>query len=47
VFGHVPLLINPVFADYMEAYGKGGLKAAGSARSTCWRACTGTPWNSA
>lgn len=29
VFGHVPLLINPIFADYMEAYGKGGLKAAG------------------
>ena len=29
VFGHVPLLINPVFADYMEAYGKGGLKAHG------------------
>ncbi|WP_059410936.1 phenylalanine 4-monooxygenase [Cupriavidus basilensis] len=28
VFGHVPLLINPVFANYMEAYGKGGLKAA-------------------
>jgi phenylalanine-4-hydroxylase len=27
MFGHVPLLINPVFADYMEAYGKGGLKA--------------------
>ena len=27
VFGHVPLLINPVFADYMEAYGNGGLKA--------------------
>jgi phenylalanine-4-hydroxylase len=27
VFGHVPLLVNPVFADYMEAYGKGGLKA--------------------
>ncbi len=26
-FGHVPLLANPVFADYMEAYGKGGLKA--------------------
>ncbi len=23
VFGHVPLLINPIFADYMEAYGKG------------------------
>lgn len=27
-FGHVPLLANPVFADYMEAYGKGGLRAA-------------------
>ena len=27
VFGHVPLLINPVFADYMQAYGEGGLKA--------------------
>ena len=27
-FGHVPLLLNPVYADYMEAYGKGGLKAA-------------------
>ena len=27
VFGHVPLLANPIFADYMEAYGKGGLRA--------------------
>ena len=27
VFGHVPLLTNPVFADYMEAYGQGGLRA--------------------
>lgn len=27
VFGHVPLLINPIFADYMQAYGEGGLKA--------------------
>jgi len=26
-FGHVPLLANPVFADYMQAYGEGGLKA--------------------
>lgn len=26
-FGHVPLLFNAVFADYLEAYGKGGLKA--------------------
>jgi len=29
VFGHVPLLANPVFADYMQAYGKGGLRAHG------------------
>ncbi len=29
VFGHVPMLANPVFADYMEAYGKGGLRAMG------------------
>jgi phenylalanine-4-hydroxylase len=29
IYGHVPLLMNPVFADYMEAYGKGGLKASG------------------
>ena len=28
LYGHVPLLMNPIFADYMEAYGKGGLKAA-------------------
>ena len=27
IFGHVPLLANPVFADYMEAYGKGGLRS--------------------
>jgi phenylalanine-4-hydroxylase len=27
VFGHVPLLANPVFADYMQAYGEGGRRA--------------------
>ncbi len=27
VFGHVPMLMSPVFADYMQAYGRGGLKA--------------------
>ena len=26
-FGHVPLLFNPVFADYIQRYGQGGLKA--------------------
>ncbi|MEM7740920.1 MAG: phenylalanine 4-monooxygenase [Pseudomonadota bacterium] len=30
VFGHVPMLSDPVFADYMEAYGKGGLRSLGS-----------------
>ena len=29
VFGHAPLLADPVFADYMQAYGRGGLRAAG------------------
>lgn len=27
VFGHVPMLTDPVFANYMEAYGKGGLRS--------------------
>ncbi len=27
-FGHVPLLSDPAYADYLQAYGKGGLKAA-------------------
>ena len=27
IFGHVPLLAQPIFADYMQAYGKGGLRA--------------------
>lgn len=27
IFGHVPLLTQPIFADYMEAYGKGGLRS--------------------
>ncbi|NRA30078.1 MAG: phenylalanine 4-monooxygenase [Parvularculaceae bacterium] len=30
VFGHVPMLSNPVFADYMQAYGQGGLKSLDS-----------------
>ncbi len=29
VYGHVPMLMNPIFADYMQAYGQGGLKALG------------------
>jgi len=26
-FGHVPLLFNPIFANHIQEYGKGGLKA--------------------
>ena len=29
LFGHVPLLLNSLFADYMQAYGAGGVKAHG------------------
>ena len=28
VFGHVPMLTNPAFADFMQAYGRAGLRAA-------------------
>jgi phenylalanine-4-hydroxylase len=28
VFGHVPLIMQPVYADYLEAYGRAGLAAA-------------------
>ena len=27
VFGHVPMLMNPVIAEFIQAYGKGGLRA--------------------
>jgi phenylalanine-4-hydroxylase len=27
VFGHVPLLAHPAYADYMQAYGQGGLRS--------------------
>jgi phenylalanine-4-hydroxylase len=27
VFGHIPMLMNPFFADYMQAYGAGGHRA--------------------
>jgi phenylalanine-4-hydroxylase len=29
VFGHVPMLADPVFGDYMQAYGAGGLRSLG------------------
>jgi len=34
VFGHVPMLTDPVFADYMQAYGEGGRRAEGLGRLT-------------
>jgi phenylalanine-4-hydroxylase len=27
VFGHVPMLMNPLMADFIQAYGQGGLRA--------------------
>jgi phenylalanine-4-hydroxylase len=27
IFGHVPMLFHPAFADYLQEFGKGGLKA--------------------
>src|SRR5690606_26367597 len=43
VFGHVPMLTDPVFADFMQAYGEGGRRALRLGRLTnlarlCW--CT-------
>jgi phenylalanine-4-hydroxylase len=29
LYGHAPLLMSPLFADYMQAYGRGGLRAHG------------------
>jgi len=29
VFGHVPMLMQPVMADFIQAYGQGGLRAQG------------------
>ena len=29
VFGHVPMLMHPVLADFIQAYGEGGLRAQG------------------
>lgn len=27
IFGHVPMMMNPIMADFMQAYGEGGLRA--------------------
>ena len=32
IFGHVPLLANPAYSDFMEAYGKGGQRALSMGR---------------
>ena len=30
VFGHVPMLLDPAFAEFMQAYGRAGVAAAGA-----------------
>ena len=30
VFGHVPMLLDPAFADFMQAYGRAGIAAGGA-----------------
>ena len=47
VFGHVPLLANPVYAAFLEAYGKGGRARSNAASCTISRAFIGTRSNSA
>jgi phenylalanine-4-hydroxylase len=34
VFGHVPLLADPLFSDFMQAYGQGGQRALGRGQLT-------------
>jgi phenylalanine-4-hydroxylase len=34
VFGHVPMLTDPTFADYLQAYGEGGRRALGLGQLT-------------
>ncbi len=41
VFGHVPMLSNPVFGDYMQAYGQGGLS---SLKSGCLKNLAALYW---
>ena len=41
VFGHVPMLSNPVFGDYMAAYGQGGLD---SLKSGCLKNLAALYW---
>ena len=41
VFGHVPMLSNPVFGDYMQAYGQGGLD---SLKSGCLKNLAALYW---
>ena len=45
VFGHVPLLANPVYSDFMQAYGKGGQRAISLGGCQIWRGSIGTRSN--
>ena len=40
IFGHVPVLMNPAFADYMAAYGRGGARG----RDTCGPTGSSVGW---
>ena len=46
VFGHVPMLMHPVMADFIQAYGEAGLRAQRLGKLTeLARVCTGTRWS--
>ena len=45
VFGHVPMLMNPVMADYIQAYGQGGLRAKALGVLDKLARVSGTPSN--
>jgi phenylalanine-4-hydroxylase len=47
VFGHVPMLSDPDFAAYMEAYGKGGSARPRWVCFRTWLGCTGIRSSSA
>ena len=46
VFGHVPMLTDPVYADYMQEYGRAGWKAMRYNRLKALGSLSGTPSNS-
>ncbi len=39
VFGHVLMLMNPVMADFIQAYGVTAAKSSRLVRWNCWHRC--------